>query len=93
MRVLVLALAAATLSCDMPWAVELEQPLLEVPAEYRTWFAEVSACMGRPTDLARFERIRWYTAPLIEHRDTGQRALGLWTEPHKIVVQRDFAGF
>ena len=89
MRYSVLAILALVASCEMPWAVEFEQPLTEVPPSYRLWFGEVADCMNRALPPGRFARIRWYSSGSIFHRVSGEQALGLWTEPHKIVIRSD----
>ena len=92
MRTLVLAIVAFTAACDMPWAVEMEVQITNLPAAYQQWFDEVGRCMGEANRVGagRFSRIGWYSSPSIHHRESGAKALGLWTEPHKITLHADF---
>ena len=91
MRTTTMSLLILIAACEMPWAVELEEPMASVPEAYREWTADVAECMGHTPAFAvgRFERIRWYTSPSIVNRESGEEALGLWTEPHKIVIRSD----
>jgi len=90
MRYPVLAILILATACEMPWEVEFEQPLSEVPAAYRSWFWEVASCMSLSPAPGRFARIDWYASGSIFHRTSGEQALGLWTEPHKIVIRTDY---
>lgn len=78
-------------ACESPWAVSLEHPITEPPAEYARWYQEVAACMGLPqlATAARFERIQWFSAADIYNDAEGLRAVGLWTEPHRITIRED----
>ena len=89
MRYSVLAILALLAACETPWEVEFEQPLVSVPSVYRLWFDETANCMNMATPPGRFARIRWYTGGSIFHGESGGQALGLWTEPHKIVIRTD----
>ncbi len=91
MRSLLLAALVFVAACESPWAVELESPMPDVPAVYADWYQEVAACMGatQGATLARFERIQWYSAVDIYNMHDGVRALGLWTEPHRITLRSD----
>lgn len=78
-------------ACESPWAIELEQPLIDPPEEYARWYQEVAACMGlsQEATAARFERIQWYSASEIYNDSDGIHAVGLWTEPHRITLRAD----
>ena len=61
------------------------------PAIYRSWFLEVAECMAREDDATeqRYAMIEWYTADEIYHRERAAHAVGLWVEPHKVVIRSD----
>ena len=84
---------AVLVGCTGPWEVE-EETLLDPPASYQAWFAQVASCMGQGSSRAAadYHRIEWYSAMDIRNQGDGVKAWGLWTEPHKITIRRDQIG-
>ena len=92
MRLFLISCACFLLSaCELPWVVEAEYELTDVPLAYGEWFREVAQCMDRPSSATsfRFARIEWHAGTGIYNPSERRTAWGLWTEPHKITIRED----
>lgn len=82
-----LLLLLAIYACGTSNLEPLDVSPLAPPRVYRTWWTDVSACVGV---TATFERVRWYEAGHLINRETGSDHVGAWKPPHTIYVHSNY---
>ena len=81
----IVVLTLGLVSCEPVTFTDIDR--ITPPDLYRGWWAETTACVGRPT--AAFERVTWFTVTRISE---GKAEFGgYWQPPHEIYLRVDQA--
>ncbi len=81
----IVVLTLGLVSCEHVTFTDIDR--ITPPDLYRGWWAETTACVGRPT--AAFERVTWFTVTRISEGEA--EFGGYWRAPHQIYLRVDQA--